>query len=146
MDTQVTTKFNILKPAKEVFEAIVDPEKIGNFWFSLSSERWEQGKTITLRYDEYDAQGDIKVLEIEDDKKIVFSWGEDGQETIVAITLKRTDDSSTIIEVTESGLKEDDPEIVNKMLGKKEGWVYTLICLKGYLENDVSTLRASLIH
>ena len=50
------------------------------------------------------------------------------------------------IEVNESDLKEDDPEKVNKMIGQKEGWVYTLTCLKGYLENDVNTLRASLIH
>ncbi|NRD78523.1 SRPBCC domain-containing protein [Bacillus sp. BRMEA1] len=146
MDTQVSTKMKILKPANEVFEAIVDPEKIGNFWFSRSSERWEQGKTVTLRYNEYNAQGDIKVMEVEENWKIVFSWGGYGQETVVKITLKELNRSTTIIEVTESGLKEDDPEIVNKMMGQKEGWVYTLTCLKGYLENGVNTLRASLIH
>ncbi|NRD81057.1 SRPBCC domain-containing protein [Bacillus sp. BRMEA1] len=144
MDTQVSTKMKILKPANEVFEAIVDPEKIGNFWFSRSSERWEQGKTVTLRYNEYNAQGDIKVLEVEENWQIVFSWGGYSQETVVKITLKELDSSTTIIEVNESGLKEDDPEIVNKMMGQKEGWVYTLTCLKGYLENGVNTLRASL--
>ncbi|QNG61696.1 SRPBCC family protein [Bacillus sp. PAMC26568] len=147
MDTQVTAKFKILKTANEVFEAIVDPVKIGNFWFSSSSERWEQGKTVTLRYDEYNAEGVINVLEIEGNKKIVFSWGaESDQETVVTITLKELDHTSTIIEVNESGLKEDDPEIVNKMIGQKEGWVYTLTCLKAYLENNVTNLRASLIH
>ncbi|MDE3839114.1 hypothetical protein C0966_07025 [Bacillus methanolicus] len=146
MDTQVITKMKILKPANEVFEAIVGPEKIGNFWFSSSSDRWEQGKTITLRYDEYDAQGDIKVLEVEENKKIVFSWGGYGQETVVTITLNELDHMSTIIEVNESGLKEDDPGIVNKMIGQKEGWVYVLTCLKGYLENGANNLRASLIH
>ncbi|GED55083.1 hypothetical protein BBO01nite_43240 [Brevibacillus borstelensis] len=66
------TKFKIEKPAKEVFEAFVDPLKIGNFWFSSSSERWEQGKTITLKYDLYDATAEIHVIEVEVDKKIVF--------------------------------------------------------------------------
>ncbi|MGM0876539.1 MAG: SRPBCC family protein [Bacillota bacterium] len=147
MDTQVTTKFKIHKPANEVFDAIVDPVKIGNFWFSSSSERWEQGKSVTLRYDEYEAEGIINVLEVEENKKIVFSWGgESDEETVVTITLKELDNASTIIEVNESGLNEDDPEIVNKMLGQKEGWVYMLTCLKGYLENDVKDLRASLIH
>ncbi|NRD80198.1 SRPBCC domain-containing protein [Bacillus sp. BRMEA1] len=146
MDTKVSTKMKILKPANEVFEAIVDPEKIGNFWFSRSSERWEQGKTVTLRYNEYNAQGDIKVLEVEENWQIVFSWGGYSQETVVKITLKELDSSTTIIEVNESGLKEEDPEIVNKMMGQKEGWVYTLTCLKGYLENGVNTLRASLVH
>ncbi|MCM3671771.1 SRPBCC family protein [Mesobacillus maritimus] len=147
MDTQVTTKFKIHKPTNEVFEAIVDPEKIGKFWFSSSSERWEQGKSVILRYDEYEAEGTIHVLEVEENKKIMFSWGgESDEETVVTITLKELGNASTIIEVNESGFNEDDPEIVNKMLGQKEGWVYMLTCLKGYLENDVSNLRASLIH
>lgn len=141
MDTQITTKVKIFKPANEVFEAIVDPAKIGNFWFSSSSERWEQGKTVTLRYDEYDAEGVINVLEVEANQKIVFSWGE----TVVTITINELNNESIII-VNESGFKEDDPEIVNKMIGQKEGWVYMLTCLKGYVENDINTLRAALIH
>ncbi|MFB7639868.1 SRPBCC family protein [Peribacillus butanolivorans] len=146
MDTQVTTKFKILKPVNEVFEAIVDPEKMSNYWFSSGTGRVEQGKTITWRYDEYNAEGVINVLEVEEDKKIVFSWGGYGQETVVTITLKELDNTSTIIEVNELGFKEDDPEIINKMIGQKEGWVYMLTCLKGYLENGINNLRASLIH
>lgn len=145
MDTQITTKFKIGKPTNEVFEAIVTPEKIGNFWFSSSSERWEQGRTLTLRYNEYDAEVVIHVLEVEENRKIVYSWGGNAQETVVTITLKELDNTSSIIEVNESGLKEDDPDIIKKMIGQKEGWVYTLTCLKGYLENGVTNLRASLI-
>ena len=62
MDTQITTKLKILKPANEVFEAIVDPEKMSNYWFSSGTGRVEQGKTITWRYDEYNAEGVINVL------------------------------------------------------------------------------------
>ena len=146
MDTQVITKFKILKPASELFEAIVDPEKMSNYWFSSGTGRVEQGKTITWRYEEYNAEGVINVLEVVENKKIVFSWGEDGQETVVTISLNELDTKSTIIEVNESGLKEDDPEIRNKMMGQKEGWVYMLTCLKGYLENGITNLRASLLH
>ncbi|MFD4815998.1 SRPBCC family protein [Peribacillus butanolivorans] len=146
MDTQVTTKFKILKPVNEVYEAIVDPEQMSNYWFSSGTGRVEQGKTITWRYDEYNAEVVINVLEVEEDKKIVFSWGGYGQETVVTITLKELDNTSTIIEVNELGFKEDDPEKINKMIGQKEGWVYMLTCLKGYLENGISNLRASLIH
>ncbi len=145
MNTQIITKLKINKPTNEVFEAIVDPEKIGNFWFSSSSKRWEQNMTITLRYDEYNAEGSINVIEINENKKIVFSWGEEGQETLVTITLNEVD-TSTIIEVNESGLKEGDSEVVAKMIGQKEGWVYMLTCLKGYLENGINNLRASIIH
>ncbi|KAB2336353.1 hypothetical protein F7731_11205 [Cytobacillus depressus] len=131
----------ILKPANEVFEAFVDPAKIGNFWFSSSSERWEKGKTITLRYEEYNAQGVIEVEEIEINKKIVFQWG-DGH--TVTITLDELDDSRTIIEVKEVGFNEKDDEVINQLLDNKEGWVYMLTCLKGYLEYGVN-LRAALV-
>lgn len=147
METQITTKFRIYSSAKEIFEAIVDPEKIGNFWFSSSSHRWEQGKQITLRYDEYGAEGIINVLEVDLNKKIVFAWGaEHDNETIVTININELEKMNTIIEIRESGFKADDPEIVDKMIGQKEGWVYMLSCLKCYIENDVKNLRASLLH
>ncbi|MBW5447573.1 hypothetical protein GE107_16065 [Cohnella sp. CFH 77786] len=141
------TKMKIMKPANEVFEAVVDPEKIGNFWFTSSSARWEQGKTITLRYDEYDAQGDIQVLEIEDNRKIVYRWGyEDGGEgNVVTITLNESENGGTIVEVNEEGFDDNDEELLNQMIGNKEGWVYMLTCLKGYLEFGVSGLRAALV-
>jgi uncharacterized protein YndB with AHSA1/START domain len=139
------TKFKLLKPANEVFEAFVDPSKIGNFWFSTSSARWEQGKTVTLKYDEYDAQVDIEVLEIEINKKIVFQWDANGDGNIVTISLKVLDNSSTIIEVNEEGFKENDEELISQLLDNKEGWVYMLTCLKGYLENDINNLRTGIV-
>ena len=139
------TKFKILKPAHEVFEAFVDPSKIGNFWFSSSSERWEQGKTVTLKYDEYDAQLDIKVIEVQQNKKIVFKWGETDDEHIVTITLNELDHSNTIIEVNEQGFNESDEELLHKLVDNKEGWVFMLTCLKGYLEFGVNNLRTGIV-
>jgi uncharacterized protein YndB with AHSA1/START domain len=139
------TKFKLLKPASEVFEAFVDPTKIGNFWFTSSSERWEQGKTVTLKYDEYDAQGDIEVMEIDVNKKIVFQWGANGEGNIVTISMKELDNSSTLITVTEEGFKEDDEGLIHQLIDNKEGWVYMLTCLKGYLEFGVTQLRAGIV-
>lgn len=136
----------INKPANEVFEAFVDPAKIGNYWFSSSSERWEKGKKILLRYDEYGAEGFINIIELQENKQINFSWGEQNDETVVTITLDVLDENSTIVKVSESGFKAEDPNIVTKMLGQKEGWIYMLSCLKGYLEHDIKDLRASLVH
>ncbi|WP_433747797.1 SRPBCC domain-containing protein [Falsibacillus pallidus] len=138
------TKMKILKPVNELFEAFVDPSKIGNFWFTSSSERWEQGKTITLKYDEYDAQGDIKIAEIELNKKIAFYWGAKEEGNKVTITLHELGNSESIIEINEEGFNENENNIINQLLDNKEGWVYMLTCLKGYLEYGVN-LRASLV-
>ena len=138
------TKFKIVKPANEVFEAFVDPLKIKNFWFS-SSLRWEQGQSVTLRYEEYDAQVDIEVIEVELNKKIVFRWGTDKAGNKVTISLEELDQSCTIIEVTEEGFREDDDELVAHLLDNKEGWVYMLTCLKGYLEFGINHLKGAIV-
>ena len=139
------TKISILTPVNEVFESFVDPLKIGNFWFTSSSERWEQGKSITLIYDEYNATVDIKVLEIIENEKIVFKWGTLEDEHIVTISLKGLNNNHTIIEVNEEGFKENDEELISKMIDNKEGWVYMLTCLKGFLEFGISDLRSGLV-
>lgn len=144
MNTQ--TKIQIQKPAAEVFDAFVDPVKIGNFWFSSSSERWAEGKTITLRYDEYDAEGEILVLEVIDGQKIVYEWGrEEGEPHRVTITFNETSPGSTVVEVIEDGFVDQDPDLIPKLVDNKEGWVYALTCLKGYMEFGVSGLRAALV-
>jgi len=139
------TKFTIKTPVKEVFEAFVDPSKIGNFWFSSSSDRWEQGKIITLKYKEYNAQLEIDVLEIETNKKIVFQWGANGEGHVVTITFKELEPSNTIIEIVEDGFHENDADFVNQILDNKEGWVFMLSCLKVYLEFGVTALRGGLV-
>ncbi|MGX9136386.1 SRPBCC family protein [Rummeliibacillus sp. JY-2-4R] len=145
MDMQVTTKLKIAKPVNEVFEAIVDPQKMANYWFSSGSERVEKDKRITWKYDEYDAEVTVYVLEVEDNEKIIFKWGSQEEETVVTIAFTHSDNNNTIIEVTESGFKEGGTKILNKMIGQKEGWVYMLTCLKAYLENGINNLRASLV-
>lgn len=139
------TKFTILKPASEVFEAFVDPSKIGNFWFSSSSERWEQGKTITLKYDLYNAEGEITVVEIKENEKIVFKWGPVEEEHTVTISLTELDSASTIIEVIEEGFNENHDGFISNLVDNKEGWVFMLTCLKAYLEFGVNGLRGGVV-
>ncbi|MZQ80907.1 hypothetical protein GQF01_01975 [Paenibacillus sp. 5J-6] len=139
------TKMLITKPAHDVFEAFVDPDQIGNFWFSSSSERWASGKTIKLRYDEYNADGEIIIKEIETDKKITFEWEYGNDVHLVSITFTVRDESNTLVEINEEGFA-DDKDAVPLLVGNKEGWVYTLTCLKGYLEHGITTLRAALVH
>lgn len=139
------TKMKIEKPKDDIFEAFVDPDNIGNFWFSSSSERWEQGKTVTLTYEEYNAQGDIYIKEIEENNKIVFHWGTNGERHTVSITLNESTANSTVVEVVEEGFNKDAEGFLHQLVDNKEGWVYTLTCLKAYLESNVKTLRASLV-
>ncbi|MFC5648628.1 SRPBCC domain-containing protein [Paenibacillus solisilvae] len=142
MELHVNAKIKIVKPVNEVFDAFIDLKKMSNYWFSSDSARLEQGRTVTLRYEEYDAQVDIEVLKIEINKKIVFKWA--GTEHVVTISLNEPDNVSTTIEVDQRGWTETDEDLVSQLLDNKEGWVYMLTCLKGYLEYGV-ILRAALV-
>lgn len=132
----IITKMQVDVPIETVFEAFVDPEKIGGFWFSSSSERWEQGKTITLRYEEYDAELNINIERVEDNQLIAFTWGAHP----VTIQFEESE-AGTVVTTTE---KDFDTQDVKQLLGQKEGWVYMLSCLKVYLEHGV-TIRAAIL-
>ncbi|MCO7177190.1 SRPBCC domain-containing protein [Sporolactobacillus kofuensis] len=138
------TKMKIDKPANEVFEAFVDPSKIGNFWFSSSSQRWEQGKTITLKYREYNAQLDIYLMKVMKNKEIVFKWGPREDNYIVTIRLIEMG-QATIVTIIEDGFKDTDEQIIQQLVDDKEGWVFMLTCLKAYLESGVTNLRTGLV-
>lgn len=133
------TNMKIQKPAEQLFEAFVNPERIGHFWFSSSSERWEAGKTVTLRYDEYDAEVAIDVKEVEENERIVYEWG--GR--TVTITFEE-DKLFTIVSIEEDGFNEGSDNLIAELLDNKEGWVYMLSCLKGYIEYGAN-LRAALV-
>lgn len=75
----------------------------------------------------------------------MFHWGVNAEGHRVTITLNELGNSESIIEITEEGFNEHEENIISQMLDNKEGWVYMLTCLKGYLEYGVN-LRASLIH
>jgi uncharacterized protein YndB with AHSA1/START domain len=146
MSIQLVTKMKILAPVHNVFEAFVDPIIIRDFWFSSSSQRWESGKIVSLSYVEYNAPSfDIKIVECEADKRIVFTWGEEGiNERTVTITVSPIDDAATLIEVNESGFVEKEG-LTELLINSKEGWVFMLTCLKAYLENGINSLKLGLL-
>lgn len=132
----IVTKMQVNVPKENVFEAFVNPNQIGGFWFSSSSERWEQGKTITLCYEEYNAELEDQIKSIEENKSIEFIWGNHP----VTIQFEGIGESTVVTTIE----KDFDTQDVEQLLGQKEGWVYMLSCLKAYLEHNVS-IRAAIL-
>ncbi|MDD0189482.1 hypothetical protein PSY19_24295, partial [Shigella flexneri] len=77
--------------------------------------RWEQGKTITLCYEEYNAELNIQIEEIKKNKSIEFIWGDHP----VKIQFEGVDDSTVVTTIE----KDFDAQDVEQLLGQKEGWV-----------------------
>ena len=130
-------QMGILKPANEVFEAIVDPEKMNKYFITTSTGRMESGKTLTWSWEDFDATMDIKVKEIEKDKLVSFTWQGSGIECLVEILLEQKNENQTLIRITESEWSADFKG-ANQCIGQVEGWTHFLCCLKAYLEYDIN--------
>jgi uncharacterized protein YndB with AHSA1/START domain len=139
---EIKAGLQVLKPAHEVFEAIVDPAKMSHYFISESTGRMEEGKKLTWRFPEFDMNVPVRIGKIEADKYISFYWENDGKELLVEITLKPTDASVTLVTVTEKS-RENNEAGINWLKGNTEGWANFLACLKAYLEYGINLRKGA---
>lgn len=133
---EIKAALQIQKPANEVFEAIVDAQKMANYFISESTGRMEEGKTLTWRFPEFDMDVPVRVGRIEKDSIITFYWDNEGQELKVQITLTPIG-TNTVVSITE-GTMENNEKGINWLKGNTEGWANFLACLKAYLEHGIN--------
>ncbi len=134
---EIKAAIQVLKPVNEVFEAIMDPAKMSNYFISKGSGRIEEDKVITWRFPEYDTEFPVRGGKVEQDKYISFYWEIDGEDTLVEIKLIPQENNATLVRVTEKSKKNDEAGI-NWLRGNTEGWANFLACLKAYLEYGIN--------
>jgi len=73
---KVTAKatIGIQKPVSEVFEAIINPEIMQNYFISKGSGSMEADREIFWSFPEYDGSYALTTKEIIPNEKIVFVW------------------------------------------------------------------------
>ena len=136
---EIKTKIRILKPAKEVFEAIVDPAKMANYFISKGSARMEPGKELIWNFPEFDMDVPVKVDKTEAGKYISFYWDE--RDHWVEIFLE-PDGQATIVTITEKGEAIDEVGI-KWLMSNTEGWANFLACLKAWLEYGINLRKGA---
>jgi len=85
---EIKAALQILKPVHDVFEAIVDPTKMSNYFISKSSGRMEEGKNLIWNFPEFGIDFPIRVGKIENDRYIPYYWQMDNKELLVEMTLR----------------------------------------------------------
>lgn len=141
-DNRIKAKvqLGILKPAGEIFDAIVNPDKMTKYFISESTGKMESGKTLTWKWTDYVGEHEIKVGKIEQDKVVSFEWNGSGLNCVVVITLESKGENKTLVKITESDWPADYKG-ANQCMGQVEGWTHFLLCMKAYLEYGID-LRA----
>ena len=139
---EVKAAIQISKPAGEVFEAIVDPVKMSNYFISESSGRMEEGKKLVWRFPEFDMNVPVRVGKIEKNKYISFYWDSDGFELLSEMTLTSRANNSTLVSVTEKSMENDEAGL-KWLVGNTEGWANFLACLKAWLEYGINLRKGA---
>lgn len=140
---QAKASIQISKPIEEVFEAIVDPKKMTNYFISESSGRMEEGKTLTWKFPEFEERFEVEVAEVQSPKFVSFLWeGATGKKLQVAVNLQEMKQNSTLVKITE-GKMENDPAGITWFGSNTEGWANFLACLKAYLEYGINLRRGA---
>jgi len=129
-------QMGIIKPSGEIFDAIIDPEKMSKYFISGSTGRMESGKTLTWTWKDYEGEHEIKAGKIEKDKVVSFEWSGSGVNCVVVITLEAKGENQTLVKVTESEWPADYKG-ANQCMGQVEGWTHFLCCMKAYLEHGI---------
>ena len=139
---EIKAALQISKPADEVFDAIIDPFKMSNYFISKGSGKMEEGKQIIWQFPEFDSDFPIRVGKIEKNKYISFYWDMDGIELFVDITLTSRSCNSTLVTITEKSRKNDESGI-KWLKGNTEGWANFLACLKAFLEYGINLRKGA---
>ncbi len=129
----------IQKPIEDVFEGIVNPEKMTKYFISESNGRMETGKELIWKFPEFPDQVPVKDIAIEINRSVSFVWDD---ETVVSITLEAQADKSTVVKVTEDG-KTFSEDNLKWAIGNTEGWANFLACLKAYLEYGIQLRKGA---
>jgi uncharacterized protein YndB with AHSA1/START domain len=139
---EIKAALQILKPVNEVFEAIIDPVKMSNYFISKSSGRMEEGKKVMWRFPEFDMEFPVRIGKIEKNKYISFYWDVDGIELLTEMTLTQRANNSTLVSITEKS-RENDEAGIKWLMGNTEGWANFLACLKAYLEYGINLRKGA---
>lgn len=140
-ELEIKTALQVLKPVHDVFEAIIDPSKMSNYFISKGSGRLEDGKEIYWSFPEFDFEFPIRVEKVIVDSYISFFWKVDEFEHLVEIKLTPRKES-TVVTITEKKRKNDDAGI-KWLKSNTEGWANFLACLKAYMEYGINLRKGA---
>jgi uncharacterized protein YndB with AHSA1/START domain len=135
---EIKAGIQVAKPINEVYDAIINPDKMKNYFISKSSGIIEENKIIQWGFPEMDMLFDIRVGKLQLNKYISYYWKDlDGTETFVEFFLESKESSLTYVKVTEKERTNDD-EGINWLKRNTEGWANFLACLKAWMEYNIN--------
>lgn len=151
MELRFTIAGRIARPVEEVFEAVVDPDQLSQFFTTGGAKgRIETGATVTWDFADFPGAFPVEVVEVEPNRKIVLRWeaadgaqstsdeavAGAGYQTTVTMTFEPLDGERTLVSIAEEGWRATAAG-QQASYGNCEGWASALCCLKAWLEHGI---------
>ena len=135
---KIKAGLQVVKPIEDVYDAIVNPDIMKNYFISNSTGPMIEGTTINWSFPEFDVSFPVRIGKMEKNKYISYYWNDmDGTETFVEMHLQETEPGVTFIRITEKERNNDEAGI-NWLRRNTEGWANFLACLKAWLEHGIN--------
>ncbi len=119
----ITFEFELNHTPQKVWRALTDPELLAQWLLPALEFKLEPGAEFTLKtqpYPGWDGTVNCKMLEIEHQRKLSYTWavGDMGLDTVVTFTLTPTQ-SGTRVSLVQAGFK---PHQKQNFGGARYGW------------------------
>lgn len=131
----VEAQMLIRKPIQEVFEAFIDPEITTQFWFTKSTGKLEEGKTITWEWEIYGVKNNVTVLEIVPNHLIKTEWGDPSSK--VDYEFKEME-KGTFVVIKSYGFTQTGEDLLKTINDNTGGFTTVLDGCKAYLEHGIN--------
>jgi uncharacterized protein YndB with AHSA1/START domain len=130
----------IAKPVAEVFDAVVNPNKLSGYFTTIggASAPLVAGTTVT-----WWGEVPVEVDEVAKDRRIVLRWdasvpaGETGYKTRIEMNFEPLEDGATLVTIAEAGWREGENGLKKSYLNC-EGWTQMLCSMKAFLEYGIN--------
>lgn len=130
----VEAQMLIRKPIEDVFEAFINPEVTTNFWFTKSTGKLEEGKTVTWEWEMYGVKSEVKVHQIIPNELIRTEWG--SPSTNMDYEFK-TMEKGTLVVIKSYGFSQTGEDLLRQVNDNTGGFTTVLDGCKAYLEHGI---------
>ncbi|SEH33148.1 SRPBCC family protein [Chryseobacterium culicis] len=131
----VEAQMLIRKPIEDVFEAFINPEVTTHFWFTKSTGKLEEGKTITWEWEMYGVKSVVNVHQIIPNQLIRTEWGDPS--TKVDYEFKAME-KGTLVIIKSYGFSQTGEELLKVINDNTGGFTTVLDGCKAYLEHGIN--------
>jgi len=144
MEPRFKVSGRIARPVTEVFEAVVDPDQLSQYFTTGGAKgHLEAGTTVTWDFADFPGAFPVEVVEVEPNRRIVLRWqGNDDSDpapfsTTVTMEFDSLDDGRTLVTIAEHGWRPTDGGF-RSSYSNCEGWTGALIAMKVWLEHGLN--------